>query len=111
MLAERAKRWTEEWLQEGIERGKAQGIEQGKAQGIEQGKAQGIEQGIERERALLSRLTARRFGDRAGERLATYLAGVNDPARLESVADLIVECASGGELIDCVNALFNPRPG
>ena len=74
-------------------------VEQGRAQGIEQGIERGIEQGRNEERALLCRLAGRKFGDRAAERLAAALAGVDDPRRLAEVGDWIIECATAAELI------------
>ncbi len=96
MLAERAKQWTQEWLQEGMERGRAEGVERGRAEGMERGRAEGIE----RERSLLCRQAGRRFGTPVGDRLAALLAGVIDPARLDQVGDLIVDCASSDELFE-----------
>ena len=98
-LEERVSQWPRQWLEQGIEQGLAQGIEQGRAQGIEQGRAQGIEEGRVRERALLCRQAARKFGDDTSERLAAALAGVTDPDRLALVGDWIIECATAAELV------------
>ena len=83
MLAERAKRWTEEWLRQGFERGRIEGVERGR----------------EDERMLLCRQAARRFDDRTGAELAKRLASLNDPAQLAEVGDWIVDCATGAELL------------
>ncbi len=102
-LEERVSQWPRQWLEQGVEQGRAQGIEQGRAQGIEQGRAQGIEQGraqgIEQGRALLSRQAARKFDAAAGEGLAAALAGVADPDRLAQVGDWIIECETGADLL------------
>ena len=99
MLEENVRQWTREWLEQGIEQGRAQGIEQGRAQGVEQGRTQGIEQGRHEERALLCRLAARKFDAGAAEGLAAALAGVTDPDRLARVGDWIIECATASELL------------
>ena len=82
-LEERVSQWPRQWLE----------------QGIEQGRAQGIEEGRVRERALLCRQAARKFGDDTSERLAAALAGVTDPDRLALVGDWIIECATAAELL------------
>ena len=64
-----------------------------------------IEQGIARERALLCRLAARRFGDDPGRRLGARLADVKDPSLFDKVGDLILECATGEELLSGVNGM------
>ena len=87
LLEERVQRWTREWLEEG------------RAEGMERGLARGLAH----ERGLLCRQASRRFGADAGERLAAVLAEVADPARLEEAGDLIVDCASGEELIGRLN--------
>ena len=82
-----------------IERYRREGLELG----IERGLERGIERGIEHERSLLARLASRRFGDAAGRRLGAWLAGVSDPAVFDKVGDLIVDCATGEELLCGVN--------
>ena len=62
-----------------------------RAEGRAQGRAEG-------ERALLCRLAVRRFGDEVAESLGELLAGLASED-LVSVADWIVECASGEELL------------
>ena len=62
-------------------------------------RAETLEQGLERERTLLSRQAARKFGAGAGARLAALLAGVADPDRLAKIGDLVVDCADGAELL------------
>ena len=63
------------------------------------GLAEGIEQGTERQRALLRRQAARRFGAETAERLSALLGGIDDPERLAEVGDRIVDCATGAELL------------
>ena len=80
MLAERVKEWTEEWLQEGIERG------------LEKGRAE--------ERALLCRMTARKFDAETAEALSGLLDGVTAPDRLNEVGDWLIECDTGTDLLE-----------
>ncbi len=61
----------------------------------EQGRAEGVEQ----ERSLLRRLTERKFGADTAGAFAALLAGIEDPERLADFGELIIDCASGDELI------------
>ena len=79
-LEARSREWPQEWL------------EQGREEGWEQGQL-----------ALLSRQVSRRFGASTAEALVAALTGGGDPARLEAVADLILDCETGPELLDRVN--------
>ena len=76
MLAESVKEWTEQWLREGLERGRAE------------------------ERALLCRLAARKFDAETAEQLSGLLDRLTDPERLAEVGDWIIECGTGADLID-----------
>ena len=78
MLAERVKEWTEEWFQEGLERGRAE------------------------ERALLCRMTARKFDAETAEALSGLLDGATDPNRLIEVGEWIIECDTGADLLERV---------
>ena len=64
-----------------------------------EGLAEGRAQGVERQRALLCRQAARRFGEETAAPLAARLAGIDDPDRLAEVGDRIVDCATGAELL------------
>jgi len=75
MLAERVKEWTEEWFQEGLAKGRAE------------------------ERALLCRMTARKFGAETAEALSGLLDGVTDPDRFTEVGEWIIECDTGADLL------------
>ena len=72
---------------------------------IERYRREGIEQGFQRERALLCRLATRRFGDDLGRRLGARLADVKDPILFDKVGDLVLECATGEELLSGVNGM------
>lgn len=82
----RAREWERQWLQ--------------------QGRAQGRERG---QRALLGRQASRRFGAAVANRLADALADIHDPARLEAVADVILDCDTGAELLDRVGRIRDGR--
>ena len=76
---------------------------QGRAQGRAEGRAEGIEQGIAAERDLLRRLTKRKFGGNASERLTPLLARIDDPEQLAEAGDLIIDCTTGDDLIARLN--------
>ena len=75
MLEETVRGWTREWLDQGIEQGRAE------------------------ERALLCRLAARKFDGATAEGLAAALAGVSNAERLGQVGDWIIECATAADLL------------
>ena len=66
------------------------------------GQAEGMKWGIQRERALLIRQAQRRFGADVAEALSKLVGGVDDPDRLAEVGDLVVDCATGRELLERV---------
>ena len=115
MLAETLDEWAEEKFRqgrmEGMERGRAEGMAHGRAEGMEQGRAEGKAhgraegmahgraEGLERERALLLRQAQRRFGADVAVALSKLIKGVEDPNRLTEVGDLVVDCATGRELL------------
>ena len=84
--------------------GREQGRQEGREEGREQGREEGLEQGLERERGLLRRQATRRFGAATAARLERYLAAIREPDRLEAVGDWIVDCASGPELLERLEA-------
>ena len=73
-----------------------QWIEGQVAQGREQGIAQGRGEG---QRRLVHRLAGRRFGIGAEARLRAILEDISDPARIEAIADAVIECDSAEALI------------
>ncbi len=77
------------------EAGRWTGRAEGHAEGLEQGRAEGIA----RERALLVRLAAQKFGAPTADRLAAVLAGLEDPDRLTEACDLLLECADADDLL------------
>ena len=79
----------------GLRAGRAEGLEQGRAEGLEQGRAESTA----RERAVLVRLAARKFDAPTAERMAAFLAGLEDPDRLTEICDLIIECVDADDLL------------
>ena len=73
-----------------------------------QGRAEGIRQGLERERELLRRQAAVRFGADTAERLSGLLDGITDPDRLAEAGEWIVRCDSAGELLERVGSSRTP---
>ena len=90
----------ERGLERGLERGMERGMERGRAEGRIEGMEQGRAEGIEWEQALLVRMVQRRFGADVAQALSKLVGGVDDPDRLAEVGDLVVDCATGRELLD-----------
>ena len=78
----------------------AKGLERGLEQGLERG----LEQGLERQRETLRRLAKRRFGLETADNLARCLASMGEHEQLLTVSDWILDCTSGAELLDRVEA-------
>ena len=68
-------------------------------EGRREGREEGREEARAQERALLHRLAAKRFGNRAAGLLATFLEGVDDAERLAEAGDWIVDCDTAADLI------------
>ena len=73
------------------------------AQHLAEGVLRGRAEGTAHERAMLARLAGRRFGAGFGRRLSAALRQVSDPVELDRIGDLIVDCATGEELLDGLN--------
>ena len=127
-LEHRMDEWEQEWFQQGREAGRAEirallarqlGADGADAeepamlehrmdereqewfrQGREEGIRRGRDEGRAEERALLLRQAARRFGAETAEALGRLLEGVDDADRLAEVGEMIVDCRTGGELLD-----------
>ena len=91
-LEHRMDEWEQEWFR--------QGREEGIRQGVRRGREEGVRRGRDEERALLLRQAARRFGTDTAEALGGLLEGVDDADRLAEVGEMIVDCRTGGELLD-----------
>ncbi len=107
-LADRIEGCEAEWRREGFEKGLKQGLERGEKRGvergIERGRAQVLELGIAAERALLCRQAVRQFGAADADALVRHLAGISDPDGLARVGERIVDCGTGAELLDWLDA-------
>lgn len=97
-LVERVAQWPEQWRREGMAEGRREGV----AEGV----AEERRKGIVRERALLRRLAAVRFGDATGDRLGVLLADIDVADRLAAVEELILSAGDGPDLIDGVARLL-----
>ncbi len=84
MLAET----LDEWAEEKFRLGQAEGMERGRFKGRAEG-----------ERALLLRQAKRRFGADVAEALSDLIEDVGDFDRLAEVGDLVIDCATGSELL------------
>ncbi|MYH16465.1 MAG: hypothetical protein F4149_14960 [Gammaproteobacteria bacterium] len=93
MLAETAKKWTEEWFAEGRESGLQEGLERGHARGLEQG-----------QRGMAVRQARLKFGKAAAERLSPLLDRIAAPAVLAEVGDWVIQCGDAEELLARVEA-------
>ena len=62
------------------------------------------EEGREEGRRMLLRIAERKFGDETGERLAPLLVGVGTEY-MPTVGELVIDCATGEELIARVESL------
>ena len=69
-------------------------------QAIDHGLEQGIEQGLVHQREQLRRVAERKFGASTTAELAHRLEAVKDPARLGAIGELIIDCATGAELLE-----------
>ncbi len=87
------------WERQVFDNGRADGEARGRAEGEARGKAEGEEIALARERTLLGRMVALRFGDDTAERFGVLLEGVSDPERLAEVGEWIIECPDGASLL------------
>ena len=120
-LEHRMDEWEQEWFRQGREEGRAEVLQALQARQLGANGAdveepmtlerrmdeweqewfrQGRDEGRAEERALLLRQAARRFGADTAEALAGLLEGVDDADRLAEVGEMIVDCRTGGELLD-----------
>ena len=86
-LEERVAEWPKPYIQQGREEGRREGISLGRREGIEQ------------QRQMLRRLASARFSAATGDRLAAAIGAEADPQRLMDVAEAIVRCTTGSELL------------
>ena len=87
------------WERQVFDNGRADGEARGRAEGEARGKAEGEEIALARERTLLERQVALRFGGDTAERFGVLLEDVSDPERLAEVGEWIIECEDGASLL------------
>lgn len=63
-------------------------------------RAKGIAEGMANQRDMLRRLAAKRFDAETVGRVVEFVSRIDDLGRLFEVAELIVECSTGDELLD-----------
>jgi len=105
-LLERVAQWPDQWRREGMAEGRREGVVQGRREGVAQGVVQGRQESMARERALLCRQAALRFGAAAGARLESLLGATEDWDELAAVAELVVSAQSAAELADSAQRLL-----
>ena len=98
----------ERWAVEFPKHWRREGRQEGLAQGRREGVAQGRREGVERERDLLRRMAAVRFGRSVGEQARALLAEIDDWDRLAEVGELIAGADRGEDLLRLMRSL--PRP-
>ena len=76
-----------------------QAITEWREAALAEGRVEERAQSVARERAILSRQAARRFGSEAGDAFAALLANEEDIVRLGTMSDLVVDCADSDELL------------
>ena len=88
-----------ERIDEYVEEKAAERHKQGLAQGLERGREEALERGLRHERAMLSRLAARKFGGETATRLEALLERIDDPERFVRIGEDVIDCATGAELL------------
>ena len=101
--------WGAERLAE-RRKGRAEGRAVGRAQGRKEGRREAARARRE-QRATLVRQAGRKFGSETAEGLASLLEGVGDSGRVAEIADLIIDCTSGGDFLARAARLGTPDDG
>ena len=100
MLGRAITEWRKAALAEGERKGRSEGMREGRAEGVREGRVEG-------EQAMLCRVAGRRFGTATGDALAALLGEATDVRRLNSIGDLVVDCASADELLRRSGSVLN----
>ena len=82
--------------------GLATRFDEWEAEFLQKGRTAGLEEGWAAERSLLRRQAAKRFGAATARALSGLLAEVRDAERFAEVGELLIDCATGGELLERV---------
>ena len=95
--------WFAKRLRKSGRKERAEGLEEGRAEGRREGRREGQRKAEalarQNQRATLVRQARRKFGVETAEELAALLEEVSSSGRLAEVADLIIDCTSGPELL------------
>ena len=87
--------WFAKELRESRRKSRAEGLEEGRELGRREAEARERQN----QRAMLVRQAGRKFSVEVANELAALLEEVSGPDRLAEVADLIIDCTSGPELL------------
>ena len=98
-VEQRSESAFKQGVAEGVERGIEKGIEKGLKRGVEKGIEESLERELRRDRAMLSRLAARKFDAETAARFAALLEGIDDPERFADIGEDLMDCATGAELL------------
>ena len=82
-------------------------IEEWRREATESGHAEGLAEGLVRQRAILKRMVARRFGPRIAEEVGLLLEEITDWQPLADIGESILDANEGAELRDRVTALLH----
>ena len=102
--------WGAERLAE-RRKGRAEGRAVGRAQGRKEGRREAAARARREQRATLVRQAGRKFGSETAEGLASLLEGVGDSGRVAEIADLIIDCTSGGDFLARAAERGTPEDG
>ena len=98
-LQDLAEPVVDSWFAKKFRESARKGLEAGLREGREEGRREAEARARRDLRATIERLARRKFGGETASALATLLEGVSGSGRLAEVADLIIDCRSGPELL------------
>ena len=121
VLTSRLDETIEEWQREAVARGRLEGLVEGRTEGLVEGRNEGLVEGrneglvegrdqglaeaIVRERGMLRRMVARRFGPESAAEIGVLLEEVTDWEQLALVGEWILDAGEAAELRDRVVSL------
>lgn len=98
-LKDLAEPHVDTWLSKQYRETVRQGYEDGLAKGLEEARREAEARAWQDHRATLVGQARRKFGVKTAKALATVLESVSSPERLAEVANLIIDCMNGEELL------------
>ena len=84
--------WWAAERQEARRKGLQEGRQEGRRKGLQEGRQEGRQEAV-------VRVATRKFGRETARRLAGVLEGVSDSEQVGRIGDLVVDCATGEELL------------